>query len=269
MTPARPPATAARMYDYFLGGYHHFPADRDAAEAVIAQIPDIRLMARANRDFLGRAVRWLIGHGVYQFLDIGSGIPTEGNVHDIAHGAAPQARVVYVDIDPVAVAESLELLDGNPHATAICGDLRDPPAILNHRAVRDLLRFAQPIGLLMAAVLHFVPDDAQAHASVSQFVSALPTGSYLVVSHAAMESVSDTVEKVAQVYQQKTATPGKPRTHEQTATFLTGLCVVEPGVVWLPQWHPDPDRPPPAPLIGDPHRSGAWAGIGKIGKGAA
>ncbi len=132
-------ATAARMYDYFLGGYHNFPADREAAQAVITQLPDVPMIARANRGFVARAVRYSVDAGVRQFLDIGSGLPTAGNVDEIARAAAADARVVYVDIDPVAVSESLDLLAQNPHATAVRGDLRAPQAILDHPAVRSML----------------------------------------------------------------------------------------------------------------------------------
>src|SRR6266536_4281960 len=145
------PATAARIYDYYLGGVHNFPADREAARQVIAMYPFIPAAARANRAFLGRAVRFLADAGIRQFLDIGSGIPTGGNVHEIAQGIAPDARVVYVDIDPVAVAESLEILEGNERATAIRANLCSPQVILGHPDVRRLLDLKQPVGLLLVA----------------------------------------------------------------------------------------------------------------------
>jgi trans-aconitate methyltransferase len=254
------------MYDYFLGGIHNFPADQEAARAVIARRPDVPLLARANRAFLGRATWYLIHAGVRQFLDIGSSIPTEGNVHEIAQAAASASRVVYVDIDPVAVAESLELLDGNPHATAVRGDLRTPQAILDHRAVPSLLDFTQPIDLLLAAVLHFVPDDAQACDILAHLIAALPPGSYLAISHGAAETFQPSAEgatAAAKVYQTQTATPGKARTRTAVQGFFTGLNVVEPGAVWAHQWHPDPNQPVPALLTADPQRSGEWAGMGK------
>jgi hypothetical protein len=258
------PATAARIYDYFLGGLHHFPADAAAAQAVIAQLPDVPMVARANRDFVGRAIRWLAGAGVRQFLDIGSGIPTEGNVHEIADAAAPDCRVVYVDIDPVAVADSLELLAGNPRATAVGGDLRAPQAILDHPQVAKLLDFTEPVGLILAAVLHFVPDDRQAYAIVADLVAALPHGSHVVISHGAAETFQPSAEgpaEAAEIYRTRTATPAKPRTHAAVERFFTGLRLVDPGVVWVHQWHPDPDRPAPSVLTDDPQRSGAWAGM--------
>jgi hypothetical protein len=257
------PATAARMYDYYLGGVHNFPADREAAERVIAQFPFMPVVARANRAFLGRAVRYLTGVGIRQFLDIGSGIPTEGNVHEIAQGQAPDARTVYVDVDPVAVSESLMLLEGNEQADAIRGDLRDPSGILNHPRVRRQLNFDQPIGLLLAAILHFVPDDTQAYDSVAQMVAALAPGSYLVVSAAAAESFAPNNEltrAVIDVYRQRTTTSAASRSRSEIERFFTGLDLVEPGVVWLHQW-PDPGLS--SEFDDDPTRSGEWAAIGR------
>ena len=260
------PATAARIYDYLLGGLHNFPADQEAARAVIALLPSVPVVARAHRAFLGRAVRHLAEAGVRQFLDVGSGIPTEGNVHEIAQSVAPESRVVYVDIDPVAVGESLQLLDTNHHATALRGDLRTPQAILEHRAVARLLDFNQPIGLLLAAVLHFVPDDQQAYDAVAHLLAAAAPGSYLVVSHAAAETFQPDAEgskAASEIYRQQTATPGKPRTRGAVQKFLTGLHLVDPGTVWVHQWHSDPTQPPPALLTDDPQRAGGWAAVGK------
>jgi hypothetical protein len=261
-TTARP-ATAARIYDYCLGGIHNFPADQEVARKLIAQFPFIPAVARANRAFLGRAVRHLAGAGLRQFLDIGSGIPSEGNVHEIAQAIAPDSHVVYVDIDPVAVAESLEFLGGNEYATAIRADLRSPQTILDHPGVRRLLAFDQPIVLLIASVLHLVPDDTQAYDAVAQLVAALAPGSYLVVSHAATESfpISEGRAKAADLYQQQTATHGVSRTRSQTQRFLTGLELLDPGVVWTNQWRPDPDGP--VDSADEPHHSGEWAGVGR------
>lgn len=258
------PATAARMYDYFLGGIHNFPADQEAAKNVIAQFPFIPAGARANRGFLGRAVRYMAESGVRQFLDLGSGIPTQGNVHEIAQSIAPQARVVYVDIDPVAVAESLELLDGNDGATAIRADVLNPSSVLDHPQVRELLHPGEPTGLLMAAVLHFVPDDGQAHDVVARLRGALAPGSYLLVSHAAVEAFPDSdakIDQVGDVYRRKTTSAGVLRTRAEVTGFLAGTELVDPGVVWLSEWRPDPDTPAE---FTDPARSCAWAGVGRI-----
>jgi hypothetical protein len=255
------PATAARMYDYYLGGIHNFPADREAAERVMETFPTFPLIARANRAFLGRAVRYLVDAGIRQFLDIGSGIPTEGNVHEIAQQNAPDARVVYVDTDPVAVAESLELLERNELATALRGDLRNPRAILNHPRLAKLLDFDQPVGLLLAAVLHFLADDAEAYDCVAQLVDALPKGSYLVISAAAAESFAPTgtqTQAVIDVYRQRTTTSAASRTRDEIMRFFGDLELVEPGLVWLHQW-PDPGAP--SEFDDDPARSGEWAGV--------
>jgi hypothetical protein len=260
---AQRPATAARIYDYCLGGIHNFPADREVARQLIAQFPFIPEVARANRAFLGRAVRFLTDAGIRQFLDLGSGIPTEGNVHEVAQAIAPDARVVYVDVDPVAVAESLEILDGNQWATAILADLRSPQTILNHATVGRLLDFSQPIGLLLASVLHFVPDDEQAYAVVDQYVEALAPGSYLVVSHAATEnfSPSSDLEKLAELYKRQTATAGVSRSRSQFERFLDGLDLVDPGLVWTREWRPDTSEP--ARSSADQHGSGEWAAVGR------
>jgi SAM-dependent methyltransferase len=253
------------MYDYFLGGVHNFPIDREAARQVLAQYPLTTLAVRANRAFLGRAVRFLVAAGVRQFLDIGSGMPTVGNVHEIAEQTAGQTRVVYVDIDPVAVSESLELLAGNPLVTAIRGDVCVPEEILGHIRVRELLDFSQPIGLLMVALLHFVPDDDEAYRVVSKLVDALAPGSYLVISHSTTDGLNLSAEAVArgrEVYRQQTATPMRPRTHAETARFFTTTDLVEPGLVAAPLWRPAPDDP--VDFADNPAGSGFLAGIGHI-----
>jgi hypothetical protein len=264
------PATAARIYDYVLGGMHNFPADRAAAKIAIEQFPLIPARARANRALLRRMVRHLVDAGVRQFLDIGSGMPTVGNVHEIAQGIAADSRVVYVDIDPVAVAESLEILAGNPDATAIQADLRAPQAILDHPQVRKLLDFDQPIALLLFAVLHFVPDDAEAGDILAQLLAALPPGSYLAVSHTATEGFElgsasrDSVTIGKEIYRRQTATPITLRSREQVSEFFAGCSeLVDPGLVWTPQWRPDPEDP--SEFADDPPRSGTWAGLGSIG----
>ena len=269
------PATAARMYDYYLGGIHNFPADQAAAKELVARYPFVPALARSNRAFVGRAVRYLTGAGVRQFFDIGSGIPTVGNVHEIAQDATPDARVVYVDLDPVAVAEGQEILEGNPTAIAIRGDIRSPDQLLAHPEVRRLLDFGTPIAVLLAAVLHFIPDDTEAFGAVERFVGALAPGSYLVVSHTATETFMPDGQAPADredIYRSRTSTPGTVRTRDEVAGFFAGLDVVEPGVVQVDQWRPDlapssagsasagsastewPDGPP---------GGGLWVGVGR------
>ncbi len=259
------PATAARIYDYYLGGTHNFPADREAAEAMLRVFPVGPKLARTNRAFLRRAVRYLAESGVRQFLDIGSGIPSEGNVHEVVQQVAPDARVVYVDIDPVAVAESLEILEGNELATAIRGDLREPQAILSHPQVTALLDFTQPVGLLLAAVLHFVPEDDEAYDAVGQLRAALAPGSYVVASHATTDDVvhdQDDLNVAHDTYQQQTVTPLGLRSRSQFERFFTGLDLVEPGLVWLPLWRPAPDDP--QYFTDDPKRSSGLAAVGRV-----
>ncbi|MFI7608085.1 SAM-dependent methyltransferase [Micromonospora sp. NPDC049366] len=259
------PATAARIYDYYLGGTYNFPADREAAEKMMQVLPLGPKLAQTNRAFLRRAVRHLAESGVRQFLDIGSGIPTEGNVHEIVQQVAPDARVVYVDLDPVAVAESLELLDGNAHADAIRGDLRDPQSILSHPQVRALIDFDRPVALILAAVLHFVPDDEVAYDAVGRLRAALAPGSYLVMSHATAdegERPQDDLDVAHEIYRQRTATPLGLRSRSQLERFFAGLDLVEPGLVWLPQWRPAPDDP--QYFTADPKQSSGLAAVGRV-----
>jgi hypothetical protein len=261
-------ATAARIYDYILGGVHNFPADREVARQLVEQFPVVPLAFRANRATMRRMVSYLTGVGVRQFLDIGSGMPTQLNVHEVAKSMAPDSRVVYVDIDPVAVAESLELLAGDGHATAVLGDLRSPQAILDHPQVHEVLDFDQPIALLLMGILHFVPDDEQARASIEHVVDALPPGSYLAISHLAAETTEvtktrdDSYEIVEDLYRRTTATPVGARSWAQTSRLFVRSTLVEPGLVWMTEWRPDPDDP--QDFADDPRRCGWWAGLGKL-----
>jgi hypothetical protein len=245
------PATAARIYDYLLGGTHNFPADRAAAASIISMFPATPLAAQINRAYLRRTVRFLCRSGVTQFLDIGSGIPTEGNVHEIAQQAEPRARVVYVDIDPVAVAESQEMLEHNDCAIAIHGDAREPRSIVDHPMVRKVLDFDKPVGILMAALLHFITDDDEARTIVAQLLDVVPSGSYLVISHVIDETAPDYVQsadvrRVHDVYRKQTATILRLRTRPEIEQYFEGLELLEPGVVWLTDWRPEPDDPMPS-----------------------
>ncbi|WP_432969697.1 SAM-dependent methyltransferase [Dactylosporangium sp. CA-233914] len=257
---ARKAATAARMYDYYLGGIHNFDADRRAAEAVIAQFPFIRDAARANRAFVVNAVQHVASAGVRQFLDLGSGIPTVDNVHAIARRSHRDARVVYVDIDPDAVAESMDILDGDEHAVAVRGDVQDPRAVLGHPELRRTLDFSEPIGLVLAAVLHFIPDHEAADGVVAEFVAALPKGSFVVLSHTATESFSliDQSTITENIYQRRTSTPGTVRTREQVEQLFAGLELVDPGVVWAQQWQAGAEVADTTP----PGLGGIWVGVG-------
>jgi hypothetical protein len=260
------PATPARIYDYFLGGVHNCAADREAAKAITSMVPDAPLMARANRAFLRRAVKHLTDTGVRQFLDIGSGIPTVGNVHEIVEDSIPDGRVVYVDIDPVAVAESLNILERNDSATAVRGDVRAPEAILRHPRVKGFLDFGRPIGLLLVAVMHFVPDDAEAYAAVDRLRSALAPGSHLVMSHGLQVPAErrERPELLAthDVYKRQTTSQIRLRTREEFTRFFDGTELVPPGVVGVRQWRPDGDSP--GDLTADPAADGMLAAAGVV-----
>jgi hypothetical protein len=261
----RKPATAARMYDYYLGGIHNFPADREVARAVLDRTPLLRTIVRDNRAFLARAVRYLTSVGVHQFLDIGSGIPTEGNVHEIAQAAVPDARVVYVDIDPDAVSESLELLEGNHAATAIRANVREPRALLDHPQVRNLLDFDQPIAVLLVAVLHFVEDADEVGDIVATLRSALAPGSYVVIAHATIDELifdGRLWENTQKEYRQQTTTPLVPRKKSDVAGFFDGFEMVEPGLVWLNTWRPDPGMVDE--FEGKPEHSSFYVGVGRL-----
>jgi hypothetical protein len=250
--------SASRVYDYYLGGFHNFEADRELAQRAIADWPDLPLIMKANRAFLRRAVTYLVNSGVRQFLDIGSGIPTVGNVHEVAQALDPQARVVYVDLDPVAVAHSRAILADDPNSRVLMGDLRRPKEILADPAVAELLDLGQPVAVLMVAVLHFVGDADRPAEAIATFRDALPPGSHLVISHATHElHPSDLTAGHRELYRQ-TATPMTMRTRSGVAGLFDGFEVVDPGLVLLEQWRPDPNA-----ILGDPERFPAWAGIGR------
>jgi SAM-dependent methyltransferase len=253
------------MYDYYLGGIHNFPADQEAARAVIERSPLIRTIARYNRAFLTRAVRYLTSVGVHQFLDIGSGIPTEGNVHEIAQAGIADARVVYVDIDPEAVSESLELLEGNQYATAIRANVREPDAILDHPQVRKLIDFNQPVAVLLVAVMHFVEDNDEAGEIVARLRSVLAPGSYLVLAHATVdELVFDPalLKRTQDVYRRQTSTPLTPRKKSDVARLFDGFELVEPGLTWLNRWRPEPDMVDE--FKDNPQMSSFYVGVGRL-----
>ena len=235
---ARDKPSPARMYDYLLGGFHNFEIDRLAAEKVLLITPQLRLMAHINRAFLRRAVHYLVEQRIDQYLDIGSGIPAIGNVHEVAQTANPEARVVSVDIDPIAVAHSRAMLVDNPYATAIRGDVRAPDEILSHPGVRRLLDFGRPIAIVLAMVIQFVPDDALAYAVVRRLREAMASGSFLVIAHGAPGTQPpDKERQLAEAIQGITTT--KMRTAEEMMRFFEGLELVEPGLVLTPLWRPE------------------------------
>ncbi|GAA4617521.1 SAM-dependent methyltransferase [Saccharopolyspora hordei] len=250
---------AARVYDYYLGGDHNFAVDRQMAEEAIAMWPELPLVMQANRAFLRRAVQVCAERGIRQFLDLGSGIPTVGNVHEVAQAAAPGARVVYVDTDPVAVAYSRKLLRDNPDATIVDADLRDPERVLGSPEVTELLDLSEPVALMMVAVLHFVPDSDAPRKVVARYREALAPGSYLVISHASHEGRPDVGPAHADLYRERTATPLTMRSTEEVTGFFDGFELVEPGVVFLPQWRPAT----PGDVEEHPERFTGLAGVGR------
>jgi SAM-dependent methyltransferase len=250
--------SAARIYDYWLGGTHNFAVDREIARGVTSVVPDTAQIMQANRAFLHRAVGYLIGVGIRQFLDLGSGIPTLGNVHEEAQKAAADAKVVYVDIDPVAVAHSRHILTGNPNATAIQGDLRNAEAVLDDPAVREMLDFSKPVAVLMMAVLHFVPDSDDPLGIVRQFRDALVPGSYLVLSHGTQDALTPEARQIASDMFTRTSTPFNSRTRSVVMQMFEGFDLVEPGLVWSVQWRPEH----PDDVVDDPERSAAYVGVG-------
>ncbi len=231
--------SVARVYDYYLGGSHNFEADRELARQIVEMAPDAIPIARANRAFLRRAVRFCVDAGIRQFLDIGSGIPTVGNVHDIAQQLDPDAKVVYVDIDPIAVAHSRAILDGNDNAAVIQADIRDPEAILGHDECRRLLDLDQPIAVLLVSVLHFVPDTDDPAAIVTAISDAVAPGSYLVFSQVAHQGPPDPRLDPAKELYARTASQLAVRTRESIEDLLSGWRFVEPGLTYLSRWRPE------------------------------
>ncbi|ONI84610.1 hypothetical protein ALI22I_29120 [Saccharothrix sp. ALI-22-I] len=234
--------SAARVYDYYLGGAHNFAVDRKMAQQAIAMWPDLPLIMQANRAFLRRAVRHCVSAGVRQFLDLGSGIPTAGNVHEVARAAAADARVVYVDIDPVAVAHSRSILGDDRQTTVVHADLRHPDQLLTRPEVTSLLDWNQPVAVMMVAVLHFVPDDDNPAKTITDYRNALAPGSFLVMSHATHEGRPQQADEHQDLYR-RTPTPMTMRSRAEVTAFFDGFDLVDPGVVYLPLWRPEsPDE---------------------------
>ncbi|MEU7870659.1 SAM-dependent methyltransferase [Dactylosporangium sp. NPDC049140] len=245
--------SVARVYDYYLGGSHNFAADRAFAEQVLKVMPAVAGLARSNRSFLRRAVRDLAAQGVRQFLDLGSGIPTVGNVHDVLKDAGvTDGRVVYVDHDPVAVAHSRAILADVPGTAVVAGDLRKPVEVLGQPQVQGLLDFTRPIAFLLVAVLHFVPDEQRPADIVAGYAAAGVPGSHVVLSHAGLDRPLTPAEVEAWEMYRKSPTPLILRTSGQVAALFGDLTVLDPGVVSPHAWRPDGDEesPPEGNAIG-------------------
>ncbi len=234
---------AARIYDYMLGGSHNFEVDRKFADDMMAATNLTPRSYRMNRSFLRRAVRFMVERGVDQFLDLGSGIPTVGNVHEIGQAANESVRVVYVDNEPVAVSHSRRMLADNPNATIVDADLRDPQAVLDDPETRRLLDFSRPIGLLMVAIFHFIPDGDRPVEIVRRYREALQGGGYLALSHFTGDEQAKVNAHHGIEWYKQTANPLIMRGKAEVAAMLEGVDLVDPGLVWVQRWRPDNSEP--------------------------
>jgi S-adenosyl methyltransferase len=250
----------ARMYDYFLGGHHNFAIDRRAAEQLIAIYPDTQMAARAHRAFLRRAVSFLSSQGIDQFLDIGSGIPTLGNVHEIAQRGNPATHVVYVDSDLIAVAHSSAILKDVPNTVVIQADARQTAQLLAHPEIQRLLDFSRPVAILLFTLLHFITDDSEAHQTVRSLSDILIPGSYLALSHAANEHVPREMQQQGEQVYARSNNPLKIRTRAQIQAYFDGFELLAPGLVYVPSWHPEE---PDDIFREQPERSHVFGGIAR------
>ncbi|PXX58762.1 S-adenosyl methyltransferase [Nocardia tenerifensis] len=251
-------AHEARVYDYWLGGKDNYPADRALADAIATHIPAIRTMARANRAFLGRAVRYLTAEaGIDQFLDIGTGIPTAGNTHEVAQRLNPAARVVYVDNDPIVLAHARALMSSKPQGKTsfIHADLHDPGAILRDQALGATLDLTQPIAIMLVAIMMYFRDEDDPHGIIANLLDVVPSGSYLVITHPTADFDERAMARVVASAEQAGIT-FHPRSRAETESLFAGTEIVEPGVVPVVTWRPDGEA-------ADPESAWYWAGIGR------
>ncbi len=251
----------ARIYDYFLGGKDNFAADRATADQVIASWGTVRTGVRENRAFLGRAVRYLASEaGITQFLDIGTGLPSANNVHEVAQAINPECRVVYADNDPIVLAHARALLASGPRgATAyIDADVREPEKILAHPSVRAVIDFTRPVALMLVAVLHFLPDEDEPRRSVETLLGGLPSGSYLTASHATAEHNPAELSGAGRAYSDGGMRGALRTSDEFTDLAFTGLELVDPGVVLVSDW-----RPEPGALRPQPSEVNTYGGVGR------
>jgi len=240
----------ARIYDYFIGGKNHFAADRQTAREILRRSPAAHIAARENRAFLGRAVRYLAAEaGIGQFLDIGTGLPTTSNVHEVAQDIIPSARVVYVDNDPLVLTHARALLASAPEGrtTYIHADLRDPAAILSHPDLRTVLDFGQPIALMLVAILHFIPDEFKPAEIIATLVDALPPGSYLAATHLTTEHDPVATSAGQQTMRDAGMAMQKRDSDVFAGLAFSGLELVPPGVVLVSEWRPEGLGPRPQP----------------------
>ncbi|MET7904953.1 SAM-dependent methyltransferase [Streptomyces sp. NPDC005336] len=253
---------SARMYDYYLNGKDHYEVDAQAAAKVLGVYPTVKLNARVNRGFIHRATRWLAGEaGVRQFLDIGTGIPTEPNLHQVAQGVAPDARVVYTDNDPIVLAYAQALLNGTPEGRTayVQADVREPQRIINAGELQETLDLSKPVAMSVNALFHFIPEEAKPYEIVRELMDALPSGSYLMLTHSTHDFSAETWVKVIEIYKES-GIPFTTRSQSEVAAFFEGLELVEPGVSEPQHWKPDADDRPEDIRSADINM---WAGVAR------
>jgi hypothetical protein len=248
-------ANVARVYDYMLGGKDHFAADRELGDRLRADFPQSAWIARQNRQFLGRAVHYCAEQGLAQFLDLGSGLPTMDNVHEVARRTIPSSAVAYVDNDPVALAHARALLATSDGVAAIAGDLREPRKILADVGSAGLIDLRQPMVVLLVAVLHFITDEEDPWGIVAVFRDAMPAGSYLILSHATHDVQPEESARARTMYR-SASSPLATRSYDEVAAFFAGLELVDPGLVFTTQW------PSQGPVPSRQH-PGIYAGVGR------
>ncbi|MGH3713880.1 MAG: SAM-dependent methyltransferase [Micromonosporaceae bacterium] len=248
----------ARVYDYYLGGSHNFAVDRALGQRVVETFPLLPMILQENRAFLRRAVRYAVACGVTQFLDIGSGIPTVGNVHEVAQEADPGSTVVYVDIDPIAVAHSRAILEGNELCTAIQADIRQPAELLAHPELRAMIDFDQPVAVLMVALLHFFTDDDEVRTIISTVRQALAPGSLLAIAQASGDHLQENGRQAAEEYT-RAGMPMRFRSKAEIEALYEGFELVEPGVALFSLWRPDS----PDDVSENPEQLSGYAAVGR------
>jgi hypothetical protein len=252
------------MYDYYLGGKDNYIVDREAAMSVLRAAPEVRAIALENRAFLRRVVRFLVGEaGIRQVIDIGTGIPAAGNVHEVAQHIVPDVRVAYVDNDPIVHVHASALLTGGGNTSIVLGDLREPETVLAHPKVRELIDFSQPVALLLIAILHFVTDDEDPGRIIAAFRDALPPGSYLALSHGTADFHAEAPVSQATAVYERAVAPLVLRPRAQVAAFFDGFGLAEPGLVQVPLWRPDDKPPRPRELA----KIGIYGGVGQKATG--
>jgi O-methyltransferase involved in polyketide biosynthesis len=227
--------SAARVYDYLLGGKDNYPADREVARSMIAKLPNVQLAVRWNRAFLRRAVRFLVSEaGIRQIIDVGAGLPSEGNTHEVALDAAPDTHVVYVDHDPVVMAHGRDMLQGIENTAIIKRDLFEPESILSDPELTALIDFTKPVAIMLLSMLHFVPDEEDPAGIIKRLLAPFPPGSHVAISHGTPYAVSEVERDFEKATQQVHV-----RTADEIRALVDGLELVPPGLVWLPEWRPD------------------------------